>query len=368
MKVTLAFGVLVIFAPASTLAGPVFLGLGDLPGGTAFSRAQGVSADGTTVVGASRSAQGLEAFRWTFEGGMIGLGDLPGGEFRSEAFDVSANGSVVLGSGRTAAGSKAQGFRWEGGIMTPLGGAEQGWSSSHPSAVSTDGTVVVGGGGSALGFQAFRWTAQSGFIGLGDLPEGRFQSQAKGVSDDGSVIVGSSLTETALDGEAFRWTTETGMVGLGFLPGGGDVSRATAVSADGTVIVGTSDLSAGGAAFRWTTETEMVALGSFLPLSLSADGSMIAGVDFPGSETRAIIWDETNGVRGVRNLLEIEFGLDLTGWTLTSANDISADGTVIVGIGINPLGQTEAFVAVIPEPDVSSLLFFGMLAVVRRQG
>jgi len=29
-------------------------------------------------------------------------------------------------------------------------------------------------------------------------------------------------------------------------------------------------------------------------------------------------------------------GLDLTGWTLEESRDVSADGTVIVGIGTNP--------------------------------
>jgi hypothetical protein len=42
-----------------------------------------------------------------------------------------------------------------------------------------------------------------------------------------------------------------------------------------------------------------------------------------------------------------DFGLgaSLAGWTLTSANDISADGQFIVGSGINPNGNTEAWLA-----------------------
>ncbi|MGV2388389.1 MAG UNVERIFIED_CONTAM: hypothetical protein LVR29_08855 [Microcystis novacekii LVE1205-3] len=42
-----------------------------------------------------------------------------------------------------------------------------------------------------------------------------FSSAATGVSADGSVVVGSSSSDTGT--QAFRWTQETGMVGLGFL-------------------------------------------------------------------------------------------------------------------------------------------------------
>ena len=47
--------------------------------------------------------------------------------------------------------------------------------------------------------------------------------------------------------------------------------------------------------------------------------------------------------------------LDVSGWTLSSATAISADGFTIVGNGTNPSGQYEAWVAnlsheAVPEP------------------
>jgi probable HAF family extracellular repeat protein len=51
-----------------------FAPLGDLPGGSLFSRAFGVSADGLVVVRGSTSASGDVAYRWTSGGGMVGLG------------------------------------------------------------------------------------------------------------------------------------------------------------------------------------------------------------------------------------------------------------------------------------------------------
>ena len=94
-----AFTLLVVIAifaiPARGQA--TFQGVGDLPGGVIESEARGVSADGSTVVGLSKSGSGPEAFHWTSGVGMIGLGDLAGGVFESRAFGVSADGSVVVG-------------------------------------------------------------------------------------------------------------------------------------------------------------------------------------------------------------------------------------------------------------------------------
>ena len=69
-----------------------------------------VSADGSVVIGQGNSASGIEAFRWTSDGGMVGLGDLPGGGFNSAALGISADGSVVVGTATSALGFEA--YRW----------------------------------------------------------------------------------------------------------------------------------------------------------------------------------------------------------------------------------------------------------------
>ena len=100
------------------------------------------------------------------------------------------------------------------------------------------------------------------------------------------------------------------MVGLGDLAGGGFSSRALAVSADGSVVVGFGD---------------------------------------SASSSEAFIWDQTHGMRNLRDVLVNDLGLDLTGWQLIHANGISADGLTIVGRGRNPGGNREAWIAVLCE-------------------
>ncbi len=167
--------------------------------------------------------------------------------------------------------------------------------------------MIVGAGASARGKpEAFRWTAATGMVGLADLPGGFFGSVAFDVSADGSVIVGHS--SSASGKEAFRWTAATGMVGLGDLPGGRFESKAWGVSGDGSIVVGAATTASGDEAF---------------------------------------IWDAANGMRNLRDVLVNDFRLDLTGWTLVSAYDVSADGSTIVGSGISPNGK-EAWIAHIP--------------------
>ncbi len=54
-------------------------------------------------------------------------------------------------------------------------------------------------------------------------------------------------------------------------------------------------------------------------------------------------------MRDPQDVLVSDPGLDLTGWTLTRAFDLSADGLTLVGDGTNPSGNREAWVATIPR-------------------
>ena len=106
--------------------------------------------------------------------------------------------------------------------FTALGDLPGGSIESYATGVSSDGSVVSGWSISASGNEAFRWTQTSGMVGLGDLPGGNFNSKASGITSDGSMIMGWSTSTSGK--EAFRWTQTSGMVGLGDLQGGSDLS------------------------------------------------------------------------------------------------------------------------------------------------
>ncbi|MFN7247936.1 MAG: PEP-CTERM sorting domain-containing protein [Microcystis sp.] len=338
-----------------------FQGLGDLPGGSFSSEAYGVSANGSVVVGTGYGATGSQAFRWTQATGMVGLGYLSGdgGHGReSRAYGVSADGSVVVGDNSIIYpdGSLQEPFRWTQATgMVGLGDLPGGGRNSGARGVSADGSVVVGFSNSASGGEAFRWTQQTGMVGLGDLSGGDFfSSHARGVSADGSVVVGSSNSATGF--QAFRWTQGTGMVGLGFR----GASGVSGVSGDGSVVVGYSESPNGVQVLRWTEQTGMVGLGE-LPgttvssLAVSADGSVVvASTSQWMFFQEAFIWNSTQGMRSLQQVLTNDYGLDLTGWFLKEANAISADGLTVVGYGTNPNGLNEAWIARLdtqPDPE-----------------
>jgi len=118
---------------------------------------------------------------------------------------------------------------------------------------------------------------QASFQGLGDLTGQDFFSKARGISTDGSVIVGQSVTGTSGATEAVRWTTVAGVMGLGDLPGGDFQSEAFGVSADGSVVVGQSKSVLGMEAFRWTKETGMIGLRDLPGSIFISDAFAVSG-------------------------------------------------------------------------------------------
>jgi probable HAF family extracellular repeat protein len=199
-----------------------------------------------------------------------------------------------------------------------------------PFSLSGDGSVAAGVTSSPFSpsDRAFRWTQATGMQGIGDLPGGEFTSEARGVSLDGSVIVGRSVSGNGV--EAFRWTSSTKMVGLGDLPGHRFYSVGTAVSADGSAVTGYSEGPQGFEPFRWTTATGMVGLDPNGPfpgkaVGISADGSAIAGTTTAG---KAFRWTSAGGIQQLGALPTSVDGV-------SEAWAISADGSTVVGYGTN---------------------------------
>lgn len=203
----------------SSSQGMVDLGaLADDPEAESLARA--ASADGSVIVGSSQSPNGnREAFRWSESTGMVGLGDIPGGPFYSWAEGVSADGSVVVGYGAagTPGGSYThnEAFRWtasEG--FVPLGGLPGGLPGSIATDVSPDGSTIVGRAYSAdgpEGGEGFRWTEDEGMVSLGPYPGGCYSIEPWAVSGDGSVIVGKVVLEDSSVVRSFIWDAENGI-------------------------------------------------------------------------------------------------------------------------------------------------------------
>lgn len=371
---TLAVSIICLFVAGTACADSYFLGLGDLPDGGFQSQARGVSGDGTTVVGDGWSDTGIEAFRWTLADGMIGLGHLPGSTASSQAWGISSDCTTIVGY--ATAGNCYEPFRWTASEeMVSLGLLPGGQWGGMAWGASADGSVVVGYSDTDTVFmQAFQWTHAGGMVALPDLPGGDDFSEALGVSADGNVVVGQGTSGAGI--EACYWATRE-VVGLGSLPGGEHRSQARAASANGAVIVGGSRSESSGTdaweMFRWTAQDGMVGLGDLpgggfdsFAYDVSADGAVLVGFGESQNGRAAAVWDAEHGLRSLCDVLGGD-GVDLSGWSLTVATGVSDDGLTIVGYGTNPNGDTEAWLAHIPEPATLSLLMLGLTAALRRR-
>ena len=255
-----------------------------------------------------------KAFWWK---PSIGTKALPSsGE--SSASAVTSDGTFIVGYSLNT--DFASGSSWlNGGGSLGYPGLLYGGMAvtSHARAVSDDGQIVAGMSESANGApRAVRWinhVAES-------LGSGHDEIYATAMSGDGKVIAGYAYDPNA----AIKWTLETGLVKLQ-LPAGASGGQAYGVSRDGAVIVGT----ASGDALRW--------IGSAAPESLGVKGiaraaSQTGDVVVGSSGGEAIVWDKTRGARILSDVL-FELGADLTGWSLSEALAVSADGHVVGGNG-----------------------------------
>ncbi len=222
-----------------------------------------------------------------------------------------------------------------------------GWNSTAYG-MSPDGSVVVGDSLSSSGKEAFRWTAADGIEGLGDLPGGDFKSRAGDASNSGSVVVGTSyISESSKEG--FRWTPTGSIEGVGDLPGGDYRSGMSAVSADGSILAGDASPSGNTEAVRWTETGGFERLGvmsggTFSQVfDMSSDGSTVVGQGnhVVTGRDEAFRWTQQTGMVGLG---------DLTGGAIWSiAYGVSPTGSVVVGRSESALGL-EAFRWTLTDP------------------
>ncbi|MDR3498990.1 MAG: hypothetical protein P4L72_07165 [Parvibaculum sp.] len=343
-----------LVAPGAAQAAVLIQNLGALGGLDYASYAKGVSDDGSVVVGSSDITSGNDAdwssaFMWT-SGGMTDLGylGLPGSlpdnkPIFSAANGVSADGSAIVGYSITTSGY-AHAFRWtSGGGMIDLGNFGGAVGDAQAQGISGDGAVIVGSSIVPNGHShAVTWTTTDSWAtavvtDLGTLVGAMGDSTALGVSTDGSIIVGASQ-EAGGHGHATMWSGGTA-IDLGTIGGFVGDSYAYNVSGDGSTVVGVSELAGGAAhAFRWTDTTGMVDLGTLgnddysQAQAASADGKIIVGYSIGTTSVNGhgFIWTAEAGMRDLNAVLA-GAGVNMTGITVQIASGISRDGQFIVG-------------------------------------
>ena len=251
------------------------------------SSATGVSANGSVIVGygfdATTSFLDKAFYHQT---GVLSLIAPVGAGKANRATGISANGNLIVGteSNDFNAATSSSGFVYTVGGSSTLVQADSAITAFNTAGLSfTQLTAISGNGAVAIGFassslnpgdeQAFKYTlAGSGsYAALGNLGG---WSIARAINSDGSVIVGQSLDGTGRS-QAFKYQSGV-MTGLGFL-GTGNESDATGVSADGTVIVGYSRITNGGTyrhAFVYANQT-MLDADEWLS-SLNGPGSVLS--------------------------------------------------------------------------------------------
>lgn len=347
---------------AASLTFDTFMGLGTLGGN--HSTIDGISPDGRVAIGTSTDANGdPQAFRWTLGLGMEGLGFLNPGSPKSIGLAGTQNGSVIIGESTNVNG-KTSPFKWTAG-----GGMVD--ASPDPTIdvrindISADGSITIGTQGGVGGIaQAYRRVGNGPTEHIPNpINPGTFINP-NNLSNDGTVISGF-LNNTSNNLQAFRLIGTT----LDLLPSGGaQSSTARGISGDGSTIVGQKGGFGVTEAFYWTQATGTVGLGLWqgkntTALEVSGDGSVIVG---GAIDEVALVWDQASGFQDFQALLVgLGLGPQLAGWTLQAAVAISDDARTIVGYGLNPQGDQEAWIATttVPEPATWWLLGSGMLGV-----
>lgn len=315
--------------------------------------ATGISADGTAVIGNGDTSTGaIHAFRWTAAEGTADLGVLSGYD-TSRAYGVNADGSVVVGTCYLAASAGDSGvpFIWtKTGGMQAIDGFPEGTILSVAYGVSGDGTRVVGffeiddPPSGLVGNYGFIWTQADGVKIIGDLlPFGvpRHECKIWKISADGKTMVGAAgfdldSEDNPVAGPA-RWV-QVGDVWdptlLGVFPNTSGEGEAYCVSEDGGVVGGWARQESGiGESFRWTLPEGMIRplYGMFLVTqTCSYDGTILAGSG--GNPGNAFLWDVYRGYRNLYDVLDAEGILeDLEGYSPSGVMGLSADGQAMAG-------------------------------------
>ncbi len=344
-----------------------FIPLGILDGQSG-SQAFRFSGDGSTVVGDSVAQAGGEGWRWRAGEGLVGLGSLPGEPIGSTATATNFDGSVVVGYASTVSGPcgqwrKTVGFTWtESTGVESLGFPDLSCPVSLPLYLSDDGSLAAGRASDGEQVIAYSVTVPGGAWINSGVAGDFASSQFTGGTPNGLVLVGAfGDFPSGNNVSAFRLASGGGPEIIDDLPGGADWCEATDIDESGGTVIGLATTASGTVGFEWTPGTGTMPLDDLeggaegaVAYRIARDGSLIVGKGVSAEGNRAVIWDEDRNVHDLADWLA-DRGLTIPeDWTLEFAFGIHVgDGIVqVCGRGINPDGDTEAYVARVPYEPV----------------
>ena len=324
------------------------------------TRATGIQADGSTVVGTAYNLHFADiALRW--QGGNASRVDNRPSSFTG-ANMISGDGSTIVGRdiGGFREGTSAVG--WRNGVAHYLSGQwDQG--ASDATHVSYDGSVIAGTT-RVLGpdfdifqdsYSPFLWREGFGARYV-DLAADESASTI-GLSSDGLKLFYGLHNQNRI----FAWTEDRGPQFLTTF------NNCFGITPTGETLFGGHGEPFGPSRpARWTAAHGF----DFLPMlpghlwgdvhASNADGSIMLGLSFgPDYRQKIFYWSALTGTVEFETFLR-QKGAALGGFVLTRPKAMSWDGNVIVGDGTY-LGVTQPWLVSVPEP-CSLLVVFSALA------
>jgi uncharacterized membrane protein len=236
-------------------------------GYTVYDGVEDISGDGSTVVGLSYGdgcyRGGFRAYKWTEAGGSVTLPKASSFAYMTRADGVSYDGTVIVGFDEATSGFW-RGAYWKNGVEKLI--TRNGQNVQAATDVSRDGQYVIGQSSpAATSNNAWRDAVATNTVELLGIIPGDDNSIETAISDDHGVITGYSTSSTTGSYTPTIWTAGLHWSNLYTFLGAQGVNLSDialygvgAMSGDGHVLAGTLQSIFGNVAFVLKSPTSIV--------------------------------------------------------------------------------------------------------------
>lgn len=243
---------------------------------------------------------------------------------------------------------------------------------------NSDGTVFVTATGVSVITPTGRVIANDAFTAVNP---GAFAGALRGMAVDAPIVaVLGHIPGNPTN--AYRWNYQTGGLQALNMPGGASSidpgGVGTAMSGDGSILGGTATIGLPSLPYWWDAAGNPHAV----PLLAGAVNGSMPAVNFPGSlggggmsiplqGSRAYLYSFSDNQTYNLHAIFQSAGLLPAGWTLTTTQAISDDGSRIFALATAPDGTTRAVLLqgeyFVPGPGAAAVLGLGGLLAARRR-